>query len=127
MRSGFEAVNRKDLEVAFADYDRDVEFFPPAGLAGLGNEASYRGLKARLRYEREWRAEWGDYRYEPDELRDLGDRILVIGRIRSSGLSSGAAIDSDFANLFTISAGRVIREQAYFDRAEGFQAAGLWE
>jgi hypothetical protein len=53
---------------------------------------------------------------------------LVIGRIRSGGLSSGARIDSDFANLFTLSArGRVIREQVYFDRAEALEAAGLPE
>jgi ketosteroid isomerase-like protein len=127
VRLGFEAANRGDLEVTFANYDRDVEFFPPTGLVGLGDEASYRGLEARVRYEQEWRAEWGDFRYEPDELRDLGDRFLVIGRIKSSGLSSGAAIDSDFANLFTLSAGRVIREQVFFKRAEALEAAGLRE
>jgi hypothetical protein len=60
-------------------------------------------------------------------LRDLGDRFLVIGHIRSSGLSSGAAIDSDFANLFTLSAGRIIREQVFFNRAEALEAAGLRE
>ena len=127
VRLGFEAANRGDLEVTFSNYDRDVGFFPPKGLVGLGDEASYRGLEARIRYEQEWRAEWGDFRYEPDELRDLGDRLLVIGRIRSSGLSSGAAIDSDFANLFTLSAGRVIREQVFFNRAEALEAAGLRE
>jgi ketosteroid isomerase-like protein len=127
VRSGFEAANRGDLEVTFVSYDRDVEFFPPRGLVGLGDEASYRGLEARVRYERQWRAEWGDFRYEPDELRDLGDRLLVIGRIRSSGLSSGAAIDSDFANLFTLSAGQIIREQVFFNRAEALELAGLRE
>jgi ketosteroid isomerase-like protein len=127
VRLAFDAANRGDLEVAFANYDRDVEFFPPKGLVGLGDEASYRGLEARVRYEQQWRAEWGDFRYEPDELRDLGNRLLVIGRIRSSGLSSGAAIDSDFANLFTLSGGRVIREQVYFNRAEAFEVAGLLE
>jgi ketosteroid isomerase-like protein len=127
LRSGFEAANRGDYEVTFLSYDRDIEFIPPTGLIALGDEASYRGLEARVRYERNWRAEWGDFRYEPDELRDLGDRFLVIGRITSSGLSSGAAIDSDFANLFTLSAGRVIREQVFFDRAEALKAVGLRE
>jgi ketosteroid isomerase-like protein len=127
VRQGFEAVNRGDYEVAFGSYDRDIEFIPPAGLAALGNEASYRGLQARVRYERNWRAHWGDYRYEPDELRDLGDRLLVIGRIRSSGLSSDAAIDTDYADLFTLSAGRVIREQAFLNRANALEAVGLSE
>jgi ketosteroid isomerase-like protein len=127
VRQSFEAANRGDYEVTFALYDRDVELIPPTGLVRLGDEASYRGLEARVRYERNWRAEWGDFRYEPDELRDLGDRFLVMGRIRSSGLSSGAAIDTDFANLFTLSAGKVIREQVFFNRAEALKAAGLSE
>jgi ketosteroid isomerase-like protein len=127
VRSGFEAANRRDYEVTFAAYDRDIEFIPPTGLIGLGDQASYRGLEARVRYERNWRAEWGDFRYEPDELRDLGDRFLVIGRISSSGLSSGAAIDSDFANIFTLRAGRVIREQVFLNRAEALEAVGLRE
>ena len=127
VRQGFEAANRGDYEVTFAFYDRDVEFIPPTGLVGLGDQASYRGLEARMRYEQNWRAEWGDFRYEPDEFRDLGDRFLAIGRIRSSGFTSGAATDTDFANLFTLSAGRVIREQVFFNRADALEAAGLSE
>src|SRR5689334_52327 len=76
LRLGFEAANRRDYEVTFALYDRDIEFIPPTSLIGLGDQASYRGLDARVRYEHDWRAEWGDFRYEPDELRDLGDRIM---------------------------------------------------
>jgi ketosteroid isomerase-like protein len=125
VRLGFEAANRGDYEAAFGFYDRDVEFIPPASLIGLGDESSYRGPEARIEYEKNWRAEWGDFRYGPEELRDLGDRLLLIGRISSSGLSSGAAIDTDFANLFTISAGLVIREQVFFSHAEALEAAGL--
>jgi ketosteroid isomerase-like protein len=127
VRLGFEAANRGDYAVAFAVYDPDMELIPPPDLVGLGDEASYRGVETRVKYERNWRAEWGDFRYEPDELRDLGDRLLVIGHIKSSGVSSGAAIDSDFANLFTLSAGRVIREQVFFNRHEALKVAGLSE
>ena len=127
VRLGFEAANRGDYDVTFSLNDRDVEFIPPTGLIGLGDQASYRGLEARVRYEHNWRAQWGDFRYEPDELRDLGDRLLVIGRISTSGMSSGAATDSDFANVFTLSAGRVVGEHVYFDRAEALEAVGLRE
>ena len=127
VRLGFEAANRGDYEAAFGFYDRDIEFVPPPSMIGLGDEPSYHGPEARIEYEQNWRAEWGDFRYEPEELRDLGDRLLLIGRIRSSGLSSGAAIDTDFANLFTLSAGHVIREQVFFSRAEALEAAGLSE
>ena len=127
VRQGFEAANRRDYEATFAFYDRDIEFTPPTGLVGLGAQATYRGVEARIRFEQNWRAEWGDFRYEPDEFTDLGDRFLAIGRIRSSGLTSGAATDTDYANLFTLSNGRVIREQVFFDHADALQAAGLSE
>jgi hypothetical protein len=52
---------------------------------------------------------------------------LAIGHITSSGLTSGAATDTDFANLFTLFAGRVIREQVFFNRADALEAAGLSE
>ena len=127
VRQAFEAANRGDYEVAFAFYDRDIEFFPPVGLVGLGDQASYRGLDERMRYQQNWHAEWGEFRYEPDELRDLGDRLLAIGRIRSSGLTSGAGTDTDYADLFTLAAGRVTREQTFFNRGDGLNAAGLSE
>ena len=52
---------------------------------------------------------------------------MVIGRFEGSGPSSGAGFDNEFAEIFTISAGRVIREQAFFDHAEALEAAGLSE
>ena len=49
------------------------------------------------------------------------------GRIVGTGLSSGAGFDSDWAVLLTISDGRVVREQFFFDRSEALEAAGLSE
>jgi hypothetical protein len=65
LRLGFEAANRGDYEVTFSLYDRDVEFIPPKDLIGLGDQASYRGLEARVRYEHNWRAQWGDSATNP--------------------------------------------------------------
>lgn len=64
-------------------------------------------------------------RFEPEEMLDLGDRLLFVGRVKGSGISSGAGFESDWAVLLTISAGRVIREQPFFDRREALEAAGL--
>ena len=49
----------------------------------------------------------------------------MIARFEATGPSSGAGFDNQFAEIFTISAGRVIREQAFFDHAEALEAAGL--
>ena len=47
--------------------------------------------------------------------------------MQGSGITSGAAIDSEWGNLLTVSAGQVIREQYFRARAEALEAAGLSE
>jgi ketosteroid isomerase-like protein len=127
----FEAANRADFEAAFSLYDPDVEVTMPPELVSLGFEARYRGREQHLRVQRQWRAEWGEFRFEPEELIDLGDRQLVLGYMRGSGVSSGAAVENQWAILIEISAGRVIYERSFFARdeaqAQALEAAGLSE
>lgn len=125
VRAGIEAANRRDYEAAFALYHRAVELLVPPGLASIGLEPSVRGRDARVRFEVKWRAEWGDFAYVPEELIDLGTQVLVIGRMRGSGPSSGAAFDIEWADLFTVDGGRVVREQVFLEHAEALQTAGL--
>jgi ketosteroid isomerase-like protein len=129
VRLGLEALNRRDYDAAFANYDPHVELMLERRLVGLGFDRVYRGREERVRLQQRWFAEWGDFRFAPRELIDLGDRrILVSGHVVGSGLSSGAGFDSDWALLLTISAGaRVIREEVFFDRDEALEIAGLSE
>ena len=53
------------------------------------------------------------------------DRAFMAGRIVGSGLSSGAAVDNDWAVIVTLAAGRVIREQFFFDHDAALDAVGL--
>lgn len=70
---GFEALNRNDIEPAFALYHPEVELNLPAEFVGLGLHPPARGRAERVSFERRWNAEWGEVRYEPDEVIDLGD------------------------------------------------------
>jgi ketosteroid isomerase-like protein len=125
---GFEANNRGDFEAAYARYDSQVELITEPRLTELGFDRMYRGREERVRFQQRWAAEWGDFKFAPEELVDLGDgRLFVSGRIVGSGLTSGAGFDSDWSVLWTFSAGWVIREQFFFNRAEGLEAAGLRE
>jgi ketosteroid isomerase-like protein len=122
---GFESMNRDDVEAALALYHPEVELIVPPELVGLGLDPLYRGREERFRFQRRWNAEWGEFRYEPEEIIDLGDRLLMVGRIRGTGLSSRVAVGNEWGLLVTISAGRVIREQVFVDRAEALEAAGV--
>ena len=128
VRLGCEAINRGDYEVGFNLYDPDVEATFAAELATVGGESGTSGREARIRFQRTWSAEWNEFRFEPSEVVDLGDgRLLTVGRIKGGGFTSGADVDSDWALLLTIAAGRVVREQVFADHVEALEAVGLGE
>lgn len=123
---GFAAVNRGDFEAAFVRYDPHVELVSDPRFVELGFDDVYRGRAERIRFQQRWSAEWGDFRFAPEELFDLGDgRVFVRGRTVGTGLTSGAGFDGDWAVLLSFSDGRIVREQFFFDRAEALEAAGL--
>jgi ketosteroid isomerase-like protein len=125
---GFEAFKRRDLDATFMLYHPNVESIVPPQFVALGLEPVYRGRDARIDFQRRWDDEWGDWRFEPEALIDLGDRrVLVTGSLKASGLSSGAVVGDECAFLFTVSGGQVIREQTFFDHGEALEAVGLRE
>jgi ketosteroid isomerase-like protein len=129
VRQGVEAVNRGDYEVAFLLFHPDMEYLAPPGTVVLGTfPEKLQGRRERIEFERSWRADWSEFRYEPEELIDLTDRLVLIGRMSGSGRRSGAPMDSEWAAIYTISRGQVIREEIFFDdNARALKAAGLEE
>jgi ketosteroid isomerase-like protein len=53
--------------------------------------------------------------------------VLLLGRQVGRGKASGAHVDTPLAAIFDFRGDRIWRFRAYFDRAEGLQAAGLSE
>jgi ketosteroid isomerase-like protein len=71
---------------------------------------------------------WGEFRTEPREFLDAGDRVVVIGDWIGKGKGSGIEVRQPTAHLFTVDAGRVVRwELGYADPDEALEAAGLSE
>ena len=120
-------MNRGDLAVGLALYRDDVESVFDPGWVGLGFGNS-RGRNARFQTLTEFYAGARELHFEPKELIDLGDdHLLVTGRMRGTGISSGAPFDAEWANLVTISAGLVIRDQVFMSHREALEAAELSE
>jgi ketosteroid isomerase-like protein len=125
--SGWEALNRGDLDVAFALYHPDVVSEFDQGLLSVGFENT-RTRDARIDVQREALAGFRELSFEAKELLHVGNaRVLTVGRMRGSGLSSGAAFDTEWAALFTISAGRAIHEQVFLACRPALEAVGLRE
>jgi ketosteroid isomerase-like protein len=85
--------------------------------AGEPDEIAYAGVAEIRRWLERAAEDWQNLRYQLSELEEAGkDRVLASGRVRAS-LRGGATIDLPFANVWTIRRGRIVRGEAYSDRA----------
>ena len=118
------AVDRGDLElVRVLMYDPDAEL-SFAGKFGDFDE-SYRGREAAFAAYRAWIDSWDDYRREPRELIDLGDRVLILLRESGRGKDSGVPVEARLAMLLTFRSGRVVKHREFSDWQQALVAAGL--
>ena len=129
VRRALEALNRGDLEVFSIFVYPEIESVNTPQVVALGGLVpGSHGRETWVEGQRRWLADWGELRYEPNEILDLGDeRLLLLGRGRGIGRASGIEIDTEWGLLATISDGMLAREQNFLDRAAALEAAGLSE
>jgi ketosteroid isomerase-like protein len=118
IKAGFDAHNRGDLDALVELYDPEVTFETLLLGTHRGNEA------IRLIYEENQKTMDG-YDVVPVELVDAGDKVVAVAQTVGAGSESRIAVDDQFAFVFTFKGERVIREQAFRNREEALEAAGL--
>jgi len=69
---------------------------------------------------------WRTLEVVPQDYRDLGDRVLVLGRVYARG-EGGYIQDSPVQWLWKLSGGQIVWGRAFTNRAEAFAAAGVDE
>ena len=122
VRRAFDTFNRRDM-TAFLDLlDPDVELVPI--LAVLEGRV-YRGHKEVQRWVEELAPDWEFFEVHSEELRDLGDLVLIFGHWRARGRASGVESEQPATWLYEMKGGKVARMHTFTDRDEGLRAAGL--
>jgi ketosteroid isomerase-like protein len=130
VKRGIDAYNRRDLDALLKELDPDVEFRPALAVLLGGKQMVFRGHEGMLETIREEDEDLAVFQVDISEFRDLGNRILAIGRARVRGQESGVAVESPFCVL-TESKGtkgkdtRATRITTYLDLNEALEAAGL--
>jgi ketosteroid isomerase-like protein len=119
-KAGFAAHKRGDIDALMKFYDRDVVFETLLLGTHHGNEA------IRLIREENQRTMSG-YDVIPVEFIDVGDKVVVVVRVAGAGAVSQVTVNDGLAFVYTFKGGRVIREQAFRNREEALEAAGLSE
>jgi ketosteroid isomerase-like protein len=137
------AILRRNLEAAAVEgmrvdglddqaVDRVVQVFDPAVEfredPKFPEGSVYHGRDALRAYFKRFSSEFEPFWWEAEEVLDAGDdRVLLLVRVRGRGKASGAEFDTRGGWLFTVRGGMAVRVDAYLDRREALEAAGLSE
>jgi ketosteroid isomerase-like protein len=122
-----DAYNRQDADALLEFMDNKVEWHP-AILVGLGGkEAVFRGHEGIRELLREIDETLAEIHVEVSEIRDLGDRIFAIGRLRTRGKASGVETEAPFGYIAHFKNEKATEIRTYLDPKEALEAAGLSE
>jgi ketosteroid isomerase-like protein len=96
-RQGYEAMSRGDLDAVMSLFAADAVY--DMSRAGLG---TFEGAEAIRRFIEDWRRSYEEYRYEEDELLDLGHGVLL-SVVRESGrlVGGNGRVEERVAHLHT--------------------------
>jgi ketosteroid isomerase-like protein len=128
LRRIYTAWEAGDFTLQADAFDPQIVFFRTGDeLSGLGLAGKWRGLAEVGEALREWLRAWENLRIEAQEFRDLGERVLVLDRHIATGKRSGVPLDHEMGQVVTVREGRIVRWDAYWNRPEALEAAGLTE
>jgi ketosteroid isomerase-like protein len=110
-------------EPAWDVIDGDVEVHDH----DIVDAGEYRGHGGFRRWLEDWGAAWSDFSMEPEEFLDCGERVVMVVRMRATGLDSGIALERQDAIVWELRDEKVVRVDYYNSRDQAAKAVGLRE
>jgi ketosteroid isomerase-like protein len=123
----YAAANRRDFALVLVGWHPGSEYRPSADLMPPDLEAVFHGHDGYLQLWRYWLDAFEDIRWDPEEILDLGEKILVTAQQSGHGSGSGVSVSEPVFQLFTFRRGLVVRQEDFLDRSKALEAAGLRE
>ena len=113
-----------EVELVIVDGPNPGTWTGLTAMAGIENE-TLRGRVGTEKYFESLDAAWEELRLAGGEFRDLGDRVLWLGRMEGRGRGNGAPVTSPAASLHDFRGGLIWRTCSFLDHSEALRAAGL--
>ena len=123
-RRAFAGTNAGDFSYLQESMDENCEFRLPPAFPGTQET---RGPEGFVSVVNEVAEAFEDIRYEPQEFLDQGDRLFAAVRTVGHAKHTGLAVDLLVYWVYTFRDGKAVVMEAYLDRAEALEAAGLSE
>jgi ketosteroid isomerase-like protein len=113
--ASYEALNERDIDSAMEALAEDAEWHESEVLPDTG---IYVGREAIRAFLTDFLASWERFHQTVEEVSEEGDRVLVMIHLEATGRGSEADVDARYAHLWTVSGGRGVRVDAFYDRDE---------
>jgi ketosteroid isomerase-like protein len=117
--ASYEALNEGDIDSALEALAENAEWHESEVLPDTG---IYRGRDAIRGFLTEFLDSWERFHQTVDEVRQRDDRVLVLIHLEATGRGSAADVDARYAHLWTVSDGKGVRVDAFYDRDKAVAA-----
>ena len=126
-KRGLEAGNRGDVETLLEQLDPEVEWHSALHALLGGEQTVFRGHEGVREMLRDLNEAFGEIHIEISEIRDLGNRLVAIGRNRARGKASGIETETPFALVTEVKDGKTVSVRGYLDPKQALEAVGISE
>jgi ketosteroid isomerase-like protein len=113
--------NRGDVDAWLESAHPDVEFYSEIARRMQGAETVSRGVAELRRFWDDWHSVW-NLKIDAAEIRDLGDTVVVLGRMQARGEASGVNLEQPVAYVYEFEGGLARRVPAYVDPGLALEA-----
>jgi ketosteroid isomerase-like protein len=115
--------NRRDVEALLELLDPAVVWIP---IMAVLEGRVYRGHDDVRKWVEQLSTDWEVFETHQEEFREIGDRVLILGRWRARARVSGVELEEQPATwLVDMRDGKIVRLQTFTDRQEALAAAGV--
>jgi ketosteroid isomerase-like protein len=122
VRGLVEAFNDRDLDAMAQVMEPGAELYPlRAQLEGK----VYRGYDGLREMLADFDQDWDFVRMDAEEFREAGDQVVVLGRLRARGRTSGVDLDVPMGFVWRLRDGKVVYARSFSEPADALRDAGL--
>ena len=116
VRQGYAAFGRGDINGLLALLDEQVLWIAP-GPPELATSGRRTGRQAVGEFFTKVNEVFDIQRFEPKEFIVQGDKVAVLGSETARVRASGTVLELDWVHIFTVSGGKVVSFEEFFDTA----------
>jgi ketosteroid isomerase-like protein len=124
VRRLFEYWERGEWQASAELFDPEFEAVFSAG--AFPDPGTYRGGRRTLDAWRNWLDAWDEFSLELEDAIAVGERVVVLNRLRGRGKASGIPVDSEVGCIFDLASGRIVR-MIFCDRQQALEATASGE